>query len=488
MPKIHPFSLLALLAVAAVGFAQKSPPPPPAAPAWQEFKSAEGNFAVLLPGRPTEVSQTSQTEIGKVPIRFFTATSGPVEYVVMYADYPIVFNTPGAIKASLDGGREMLLNSNQGTLLSETQIAYGRFPGREWKVSTPGGPIWTRSYLVHQRLYSLIVGLQGNADTKPPDPKAVGRFFDSFKLIAEPVAPAGNVASVPNAPADAGKSGPPPEFFNRPTEWREFGVPAHGLKVHLPSEPYHKSTPLAQNDARLLIETWLAKGDDLLCLLAVQSLIEAPREEGRLKILFNGFLSGVADSMEAKIVSEAPSNFRGYPGREFKLQSKLGSATGSAYVIGNKIYALLALSLGERAKPQDIARFFDSFDVTAALPPASAPPPPPPPFQGQAGIPGQVIDGKPPSLIRISGGVLQASAVKKVEPKIDWSHVHVRGTVQVLLIISEEGKVISAEVISGHAMLRDACLEAARQWEFRPIELSGVRVKAQGVLTFNFTN
>jgi len=53
-------------------------------------------------------------------------------------------------------------------------------------------------------------------------------------------------------------------------------------------------------------------------------------------------------------------------------------------------------------------------------------------------------------------------------------------------MISEEGRVISAEVVSGHPLLREAALQAAKQWTFKPTELSGVPVKVQGILTFNF--
>src|SRR5262249_17682049 len=38
----------------------------------------------------------------------------------------------------------------------------------------------------------------------------------------------------------------------------------------------------------------------------------------------------------------------------------------------------------------------------------------------------------------------------------------------------------------GHPLLRDAALEAAKQWRFKPTELSGAPVKAHGVITFNF--
>jgi TonB family protein len=61
------------------------------------------------------------------------------------------------------------------------------------------------------------------------------------------------------------------------------------------------------------------------------------------------------------------------------------------------------------------------------------------------------------------------------------------GAVQVQVTISEDGRVIEAAVMNGHPLLRDAALQAARRWTFQPTELSGVPVKVQGILTFNFT-
>src|SRR5262249_47391831 len=63
----------------------------------------------------------------------------------------------------------------------------------------------------------------------------------------------------------------------------------------------------------------------------------------------------------------------------------------------------------------------------------------------------------------------------------------ISGAVQVQILVSETGEVIEANVVSGHPMLRDTAVQAARQWQFKPTELSGKPVKVQGILTFNFT-
>lgn len=114
-----------------------------------------------------------------------------------------------------------------------------------------------------------------------------------------------------------------------------------------------------------------------------------------------------------------------------------------------------------------------------------APPPPPPPPP-----PKPTPDATPvPKKINVSGGVLQGSAIKKPAPAYPpiAKAARAAGAVQVQVTISEDGRVIDAQVVSGHPLLRDAAVQAARQWVFKPTELSGVPVKVQGVLTFNFT-
>lgn len=112
------------------------------------------------------------------------------------------------------------------------------------------------------------------------------------------------------------------------------------------------------------------------------------------------------------------------------------------------------------------------------------PPPPPPPAPKPTPEPTPV-----PKKINVSGGVLQGSAIRKPAPAYPpiAKAARASGAVQVQVTISEDGRVIEAQVVSGHPLLRDAAVQAARQWVFKPTELSGVPVKVQGILTFNFT-
>ncbi len=94
-----------------------------------------------------------------------------------------------------------------------------------------------------------------------------------------------------------------------------------------------------------------------------------------------------------------------------------------------------------------------------------------------------------PRSANASAGTLQGGPVKRVNPTYPpvAKAAKATGIVQVQVTISEEGKVINATAINGHPLLRDAAVEAARQWEFKPTEASGTPVKVQSTLTFNFT-
>jgi len=95
---------------------------------------------------------------------------------------------------------------------------------------------------------------------------------------------------------------------------------------------------------------------------------------------------------------------------------------------------------------------------------------------------------QPPKIIRKSGGVLQGSATKRVEPTYPplAKAARVSGSVVVEVTVDEDGKVISARALSGHPLLKDTAVAAARGWTFTATTLQGVPVKVIGTITFNF--
>lgn len=100
------------------------------------------------------------------------------------------------------------------------------------------------------------------------------------------------------------------------------------------------------------------------------------------------------------------------------------------------------------------------------------------------------IEAPPPSKIqklsKVSEGVLQGNAVKKVIPGYPAFARQLRlfGEVKVEVLIDPTGNVVKAKAISGPQPLFAASIEAAKQWVFKPTTLNGSPIVVQGLLSF----
>lgn len=211
-------------------------------------------------------------------------------------------------------------------------------------------------------------------------------------------------------------------------------------------------------------------------------------------------------------------SLHGNPGREYRLT--IGNLTGIAhvYTTSRRFYALVYLNNKKDEELQD--QFLGSFVIperiartpaavvaeNEATPPAR--PQVSPPAGGEnaearkptsddtktedaiaaeAGAMSGVSDGKG-KRAPISGGVLNGKAITLPKPEYpaDAQAAGASGTVVIQVTIDESGMVISTKAISGHALLRQAAMNAAMQARFSPTLLMGEPVKVSGVITYNF--
>lgn len=86
------------------------------------------------------------------------------------------------------------------------------------------------------------------------------------------------------------------------------------------------------------------------------------------------------------------------------------------------------------------------------------------------------------------GGLLNGKAISLPKPVYPPAARALRaeGTVQVQVLIDEEGDLFSAEAVSGHPLLRFSARQAACGAKFAPTLLSGKPVKVAGIITYNF--
>ena len=112
--------------------------------------------------------------------------------------------------------------------------------------------------------------------------------------------------------------------------------------------------------------------------------------------------------------------------------------------------------------------------------------------------PGPVVkvdDEKPPpptpvkpQTQKLTSYVLASKAVSLPQPPYPRMAIQIRaqGAVNVQILVDEQGKVVSAQAVSGHPLLTAAARDAAMHARFTPTILNGQPVKVQGVITYNF--
>ena len=136
--------------------------------------------------------------------------------------------------------------------------------------------------------------------------------------------------------------------------------------------------------------------------------------------------------------------------------------------------------LGLKSRPDCGKRVLTAYAPVHTGTLADVPPPPPPMARKECRLKLQ------PSAVE--GGILNGKADSKPQPAYppDAKAARVSGTVAVRVVVSESGRVESAEAVSGPEMLRDAAVEAAREARFAPTRISGEPVRVAGTLTYNF--
>lgn len=104
----------------------------------------------------------------------------------------------------------------------------------------------------------------------------------------------------------------------------------------------------------------------------------------------------------------------------------------------------------------------------------AAPPPPPPAAPGAANA--------------VSMGPLDDKAVSKPEPSYPAiaKSARVGGYVLVIVTVDEKGRVVEARAASGHPLLQQSAVQAARRARFEPTVRAGSPVRVTGTLGYEF--
>ena len=88
----------------------------------------------------------------------------------------------------------------------------------------------------------------------------------------------------------------------------------------------------------------------------------------------------------------------------------------------------------------------------------------------------------------LQGRVKVSQPVERVMPEYPAiaRAAHATGSVVVVVVIDETGKVIAVKAASGHPLLQAAAVKAAKDSTFMPTSVAGNPVKVLATITYNF--
>lgn len=281
---------------------------------------------------------------------------------------------------------------------------------------------------------------------------------------------------------------PPPADEHNEKAWKVFSSPEGGFKILLPGIPAKESRSVETRVGWIGLEVFELKTAVASYLVTYSDFPRTPDDPQQA---LKQARERAVEQAKGKVLQEKKVKLGSYPGLELIVETPSTIIKSTFYAVKQRLYQIVILLPTDQrltiVKFQDTvaAKFLSSFKLTPADHKAAA-------VSSSASASAaskQNAPSKPePKVVRLSERALKQSAIKQEEPIYtqEARDALASGAVQVAITISEAGRVIEAKAISGNPLLYEVSVQTAKQWVFKPLELSGVPVQVVGVLTFTF--
>lgn len=261
-------------------------------------------------------------------------------------------------------------------------------------------------------------------------------------------------------------------------DWKEYVSPQGKFSILFPGKPETGYRPIGADSESSVTYVTNVIIDEKAWAVAYFDLPAAPPDEKAIQARFDRTRDHMLKMYSVKATDEEKVLINGYPVRAFKTKTddQRRVQHTKIYLVGQRVYQVWALVRVGDEETSGLAGYFNSFKPQ----PLTA-------QESQAALAKSQADANaaPPRKIKVSSGVLLENAVKKVQAKTP-PLINAKGTIGVMVTVSYEGEVIRAEAISGPPALRDAAVETAKQWKFKPMKLGDLPVMMEGVLLLEF--
>ena len=205
-------------------------------------------------------------------------------------------------------------------------------------------------------------------------------------------------------------------------------------------------------------------------------------------VLLDQGAKGAVAAVNSQLLSIGSISVGGYPGRFLKERMPNGTIMEAKLIlVGQRMYQIAITTPREDGADLETVRFYgaiatkflDSFELIGS---ASA--------EASEKF-GANQPECPPDLsncVSITSDYANVRAISMPKPAYPpiARAAHASGSVEVKIVVDEQGNVISAQSISGHPLLQAAAVAAARKAKFSPLNVGNQAMKFAGVLQYHF--
>jgi hypothetical protein len=151
---------------------------------WREFKSDEGHYSIILPGKANHDKHVLHTPAGNVTMQMDSTSAADALFGVGYAEYPPDYLAKVPNELILDQTRDALIKNIGARSFSEAPLRDEKLKGRSLHAEGRSGDkvLALDAHLVFAggRYYQVIV--VGNAGPGRINREALDTYFKSFRI------------------------------------------------------------------------------------------------------------------------------------------------------------------------------------------------------------------------------------------------------------------------------------------------------------------
>lgn len=314
----------------------------------------------------------------------------------------------------------------------------------------------------------------------------------SVTLAQEPSAPKApqtpqkaEQAPAPSKPGTPGTPGAATALktfpIYKPEDWKTFRSREGNFSVLLPTTPTEEIRRFGLQGGIAEEHRYTVPSADANYQVAYTYLSENLATPELVRQRFKSLLDNLKSNPDVTFIGGKSITYEGNPGIEFAVESSKGKIlTNSRQYFGyGCIYEVTARSVRKDPPLKEPQMFIDSLKILG--PPLSRP---------MYLVP---AEQEFPDFTPLAGGsfsvrtkTLRENAIEHPAPnfKLTPGRSMAGRKVTVVVEISEDGKVLSADAIEGPENFAGEAMKTAKRWTFKPFIYKGKPVKVEGRLTF----